>query len=634
MGGLVMTNKQVETREFQTEIRQLLDIVINSLYTDREIFLRELISNAADATEKLRYCKLTENEIIDPDRPLEILIDTDEDAHTLTITDNGIGMTKEELIENLGTIAHSGSKEFIRQLAEVQQSSEGSPDLSLIGQFGVGFYSAFMVAEKVTLYTRSFRPDSESWIWTSDGTGSYTLEKGDHEHSGTRIVLSLKEDAYQYSKADNIQRIIKQYSSFVPFPIKVNGEKANTVEAIWTKNTSEISEQEYTDFYKYIANAFDEPTYKLHFSSDAPLSIKALLYVPGENYERLGFNRLERGVNLFCKKVLIQEKSEAIVPEWLRFVHGVIDSEELPLNISRETLQDNALVSKLNRVVTARFLKFLEEQAKDNYTKYNEFWNKFKHFLKEGAATDYTHKDALIKLLRYESNMTGEGELISLDAYVERMKEDQKAIYYIGGSSREVIESGPYLEIFKDKGIEVLFTYEPIDDYILDNLHEYQNKKVIAAEQDSEDLPDLNVDEQKAPEEEVSPDELNAMVEWFKETLGTRVTEVRISKRLVDSPAVVLSSYGTHSMQKMMQMMTQDQGSIPPGILELNSKHPVIKGINELRQAEDPFAAAAAEQVLENAQIAAGLIVDPRGMVNRLYNILERAVTQQNEPGK
>ncbi len=624
-----MTNKQVETKEFQTEIRQLLDIVINSLYTDRDIFLRELISNAADATEKLRYCKLTENEIIDPERPLEILIDTDEDAHTLTIADNGIGMTKEELIENLGTIAHSGSKEFIRQLAEVKKGSEGSPDLSLIGQFGVGFYSAFMVAEKVTLYTRSFRPESESWIWTSDGTGSYTLEKGDHENSGTRIVLSLKEDAYNYSKADNIQRIIKQYSSFVPFPIKVNGEKANTVEAIWTKNTSEISEQEYTDFYKYIANAYDEPTYKLHFSSDAPLSIKALLYVPGENYERLGLNRLERGVNLFCKKVLIQEKSEAIVPEWLRFVHGVIDSEELPLNISRETLQDNALVSKLNRVVTARFLKFLEEQAKDNYTKYNEFWNKFKHFLKEGAATDFTHKDALIKLLRYESNMTGEGELISLDAYVERMKEDQKAIYYISGSNREVIESGPYLEIFKDKGIEVLYTYEPIDDYILDNLHEYKDKKVVAAEQDSEDLPDLNVDEQRTLEEEIPQDEMNSVIEWFKETLGTRVTEVRISKRLVDSPAVVLSSYGTHSMQKMMQMMTKDQGSVPPGILELNSKHPVIKGINELHKAKDPFAAAAAEQVLENAQIAAGLIVDPRGMVNRLYNILERAVTQR-----
>jgi TNF receptor-associated protein 1 len=363
-----MSNK-IESREFQTEIRQLLDIVINSLYTGRDIFLRELISNAADATEKLRYCKLVEDGALDPERPLEINIDTDEEARTLTISDNGIGMTKEELIENLGTIAHSGSKEFIRQLAEVKKDSpKGEADLSLIGQFGVGFYSAFMVAEKVTLYTRSFREGSDSWIWTSDGTGSYTIEPGDDSIlSGTKIVLSLKADAADYSKADNIKRIIKQYSSFVPFPVKVNGEKANTVEAIWTKNSSEISEEEYVEFYKYIANAYDEPTYRLHFSSDAPLSIRALLYVPGENLERFGFNRMERGVNLFCKKILIQEKSEAIVPEWMRFVRGIIDSEELPLNISRETLQENALVAKLNRVVTGRFLKFLEQQAKNDY---------------------------------------------------------------------------------------------------------------------------------------------------------------------------------------------------------------------------------------------------------------------------
>ncbi|HHV65355.1 MAG TPA: molecular chaperone HtpG [Peptococcaceae bacterium] len=625
-----MTNNQVETREFQTEIRQLLDIVINSLYTERDIFLRELISNAADATEKLRYLKLTNNQIQDPDLPLEIYIDTDEKAQTLTISDNGIGMTKEELITNLGTIAHSGSKEFIRRLAEARKQAEdgeSAPDLSLIGQFGVGFYSAFMVAKKVTIYTRSYQPGAESWIWTSDGSGSYSLAKGEKETRGTKIVLSLKDDATNYCQAENIKRIIKQYSSFVPYPIKVNGEKANTVEAIWTKNTSEITEQEYTEFYKYIANAFDEPFYKLHFSSDAPLSIKALLFVPGDNYERFGFSRMERGVNLFCKKVLIQEKSEAIVPEWLRFVRGVIDSEELPLNISRETLQDNALVAKLNRVVTGRFLKFLEEQAKDDPEKYRQFWDKFGIFIKEGAATDSTHKDALVKLLRFESNLTGKGELISLQGYVDRMKEGQKAIYYVSGSTRETIESGPYLEIFKDKGIEVLYTYEPIDAYILDSLHEFQGKKIVAAEQDSEDLPEANLPEQTASQEEIPAEELKALTEWFKETLGSKVTEVRASKRLVDSPAVVLSSFGTHSMQRVMQLMNKDFNNVPAEILEINSRHPIIKGINQLRLANDPFAAEAAEQLLENAQIAAGLIVDPRNMVNRLYTILERAVS-------
>ncbi|RJE48257.1 molecular chaperone HtpG [Dehalobacter sp. MCB1] len=624
-------NNNVETREFQTEITQLLDIVINSLYTEREIFLRELISNAADATEKLRYCRLTENETSgESEQPLEISIETDEEKHTLTITDNGIGMTKEELIENLGTIAHSGSKEFIRQLAEVKKAGSGSnTDLSLIGQFGVGFYSAFMVAEKVTLYTRSFRTDSESWIWSSNGAGSYLIEPGDQSNYGTRIVLQLKENAYDFSKADEINRIIKQYSSFVPYPVKVNGEKVNTVEAIWTKNASEISEQEYTEFYKYIDNAFDEPSYRMHFSSDAPLSIKALLFVPGENYERFGFSKMERGVNLFCKKVLIQEKSEAIVPEWMRFVRGVIDSDDLPLNISRETLQDNALVAKLNRVVTSRFLKYLEEQAKDDPAKYNQFWEKFSRFIKEGAASDYAHKDALVRLLRFESNMTAEGELISLEGYVGRMREEQKAIYYVSGSNRKVIESGPYLEIFKDKGIEVLYTYEPIDDYILSGLPEFKEKKIVAAEQDSQDLPDLDAEQPGNAESEIPEDEVKALLDWFKETLGDRVTEVRASKRLVDSPAVVLSSYGTHSMQKMMQIMNKDMEDIPAGILEINSRHPVIQGINELRKSGDAFAAAAAEQILENSQIAAGLIVDPRSMVSRLYNILERAVVKK-----
>ncbi len=623
-------NNNVETREFQTEITQLLDIVINSLYTEREIFLRELISNAADATEKLRYCRLTENETSESEQPLEISIETDEEKHTLTITDNGIGMTKEELIENLGTIAHSGSKEFIRQLAEVRKAGSGSnTDLSLIGQFGVGFYSAFMVAEKVTLYTRSFRTDSESWIWSSNGAGSYLIEPGDQSNYGTRIVLQLKENAYDFSKADEINRIIKQYSSFVPYPVKVNGEKVNTVEAIWTKNASEISEQEYTEFYKYIDNAFDEPFYRMHFSSDAPLSIKALLFVPGENYERFGFSKMERGVNLFCKKVLIQEKSEAIVPEWMRFVRGVIDSDDLPLNISRETLQDNALVAKLNKVVTGRFLKYLEEQAKDDPAKYNQFWEKFSRFIKEGAASDYAHKDALVRLLRFESNMTAEGELISLEGYVGRMREEQKAIYYVSGSNRKVIESGPYLEIFKDKGIEVLYTYEPIDDYILSGLPEFKEKKIVAAEQDSQDLPDLDAEQPSNAESKIPEDEVKALLDWFKETLGDRVTEVRASKRLVDSPAVVLSSYGTHSMQKMMQIMNKDMEGIPAGILEINSRHRVIQGINELRKSGDTFAAAAAEQILENSQIAAGLIIDPRSMVSRLYNILERAVVKK-----
>lgn len=608
-----------ETKEFQTEIKQLLDIVIHSLYTEREIFLRELISNSADATEKLRYIQLSGSDLKDKEAPLEIQINTDETNHTLTISDAGIGMTKEELVENLGTIAHSGSKEFIKHLT----AKGDQKDLNLIGQFGVGFYSAFMAADKVTIYTRSYHPEGESFIWESDGVGSYTITPGEDQVRGTKMVLQLKEDAYEFAKEETIKRVIKQYSSFVPYPILVNGEKVNTVDALWTKNKSEISEEDYTEFYKFIANAFDEPLLRLHFSSDAPININTLLFVPKENMEQFGFGRTEPGVSLYCKKVLIQEKSPIVLPEWLRFLRGVIDSEELPLNISRETLQDSALVSKLNKVVTSRFLKFLDGQASADPEKYKAFWDKFNFFLKEGAANDYTHQKELLKLLRFESSTTQPGELVSLADYVGRMKEEQTAIYYVNGPSREVIESGPYLEVFRNKGFEVIYTYAAIDDYIFGVVREYEGKKLISA-----DEADLNLDdnEQKRSEEALSEEEVAALTTWLKEVLGSKVTEVRESKRLVDSPAVVLSPYGTNSMQRMMQLVNKDLNNVGPSVLEINAAHPMIKRLDAARKNEDDFAGIAAQQIFENAQIAAGLIVDPRGMVNRLNEILERAL--------
>ncbi|HZK53537.1 MAG TPA: molecular chaperone HtpG [Desulfosporosinus sp.] len=608
----------VETKEFQTEIRQLLDIVIHSLYTEREIFLRELISNAADAMEKLRYTQLT-GEVKDQDLPLQISIDTDDTAHTLTITDTGIGMTKEELVENIGTIAHSGSKEFIKHL-----STKGDQkDLNLIGQFGVGFYSAFMVADKVTLYTRTYQTEGKSFIWESDGVGSYTITEGEDLSRGTKMVLHLKEDAYDFAKEESVQRIIKQYSSFVPFPIIVNGQKVNTVDALWIKNKNEISDEEYNEFYKFIANAQDEPLLRLHFSSDAPININTLLYVPKENLEQFGFGRTEPGVNLYCKKVLIQEKSPIVLPEWLRFLKGVMDSEELPLNISRETMQDSALVSKLSKVVTSRFLKFLDGQATSDPEKYKEFWEKFNFFIKEGAANDFTHRNELVKLLQFESSSTVSGDLISLADYVGRMKEDQTSIYYVNGPTREGIESGPYLEVFRDKGYEVIYTYAAIDDYIFGSIGEYEGKKLISADQADLELANEEKDrnELALPEEEVK-----VLTEWLKEVLGAKVTEVRESKRLVDSPAVVFSPFGTNSMQRMMQLMNKESSEVGPSVLEINASHQMIKRLDEARKKEDTFAKIAAEQIFENAQIAAGLIIDPRGMVKRLNEILERAL--------
>lgn len=608
-----------ETKEFQTEIRQLLDIVINSLYTDREIFLRELVSNASDAMEKVRFQQLSGQPILDKDIPLEIQITTDEDEHTLTITDAGIGMSKEELTENLGTIAHSGSKAFIQNLAE----SGDKKDMNLIGQFGVGFYSAFMVAEKVMLYTRSYRPEAESFIWESEGKGSYTIEQTDALTRGTRLVLHLKKDAEEFAKPETVKRIIKQYSSFVPYPVSVNGEKVNTVQALWTKNKNEISDEEYNEFYKFIANAYDEPRFRLHFSSDAPININALLFVPHDNFEKFGLGRMDPGVNLYCKKVLIQEQAKDILPEWLRFVRGVVDSEELPLNISRETMQDSALVAKLNKVVTTRFLKYLDDQAKAEPEKYKEFWDEFGIFIKEGAANDFAHRTELMKLLRFESSKTEANEIMSLSDYAARMKEGQEAIYYVNGPSREVIEAGPYLEVFRNKDYEVIYTRDAIDDYVLNTIGEFEGKKLISADQADLNLTDESEDGNKSG---LEGEALNSFNEWLKGILGTKVTEVRESKRLVDSPAIMLSPFGSHSMQRMMQLVNHNLQDVAPGILEINPKHALILRLNELRQKEDSFAQLAAEQLFANAQIAAGIIVDPRGMVTRLNEILEKAL--------
>ena len=618
-----MSGVKSETREFQTEIRQLLDIVIHSLYTEKQIFLRELISNGADALEKLRYTQLTGQAVDDQELGLEISIQTDKDAHTLTIADTGIGMTKDDLINNLGTIAHSGSKSFIKQLAE--KGEEKKSDLDLIGQFGVGFYSAFMVADKVTLYTRSYQPEASGYIWTSEGTGSYEIEEGEGITRGTKIVLHLKESAQDYADADKIKRIIKQYSSFVPYPISVNGEKVNTVQALWTKNKNEISEEEYTDFYKFMANAYDEPLMRLHFSSDAPISLHALLFVPKENFERFGLGRSEPGVNLYCKKVLIQEKCKEIVPEWMRFVKGVVDSEDLPLNISREMLQDSALITKLNQLVTGRFLKYLDQQAKDEPELYKEFWDKFGIFIKEGTATDYANRNDLVKLLRFASSKTAEGEYTSLAQYAERMKEGQEEIYFVNGPSKEVIESGPYLEIFRSKDIEVLYTYDGVDDYVLTQLGEYEGKKLVSADQADLKLPGT---EEEKPEQGLSEEETKALAEWLQEVLGQKVTEVKASSRLVDSPAIALSSFGTFTMQRMMQM-TQKESGIGPVVLEVNPNHKIIQRLNTLKGKDESFAKLVAEQVLENAQIAAGLINDPRGMVSRLNQILEKALEEK-----
>ena len=489
-----MTSK-VETKQFQSETRKVLDIVINSLYTERDIFVRELVSNASDAMEKFRHLSLTEKPEFDAHMPLEINIDCDDKKHTMTITDTGIGMTAEELETNLGTIAHSGSGKFIEELADAAKK-----DVSLIGQFGVGFYAAFMAAKTVTVQTRSW-DGSEGHEWHSDGGGSYTISPCDGLHRGTKIIVELKDDAEEYGQKFTLERIIKQYSTFIPFPVKVQGNKVNTVEAIWARAKSEISDEEYTEFYKFVGNESDDPTYRFHFAADAPLAINALLFVPQNNFESMGMGRMDPGVNLYCQKVLIDQHSKNILPEWLRFVKGVVDSEDLPLNISRQSLQDNALVMKLRRVITKRFLKYLAEEAKKDNEKYLTFWKTFGLFIKEGVTSDFEFQAELAKLLRFESSASDAGTMISLQEYVDRMGEGQDTIYYINGPSRMAIEGGPYIEMFRKRKIEILYTLEPIDDFVLSHLGEFDGKKLLSADRADLRLPDAPKEEGEEKEE-------------------------------------------------------------------------------------------------------------------------------------
>jgi HSP90 family molecular chaperone len=618
------------TYEFKAETKKLLDIVINSLYTEKDVFVRELISNAADALEKFRHESLTKEEVFDGHLPLEITIELDEKNSTFTITDTGIGMTKEELEHNLGTIAHSGSNTFLSELVEAARK-----DVSLIGQFGVGFYSAFMVGKSVKVQSRSW-DKSEGHEWVSDGTGTYSIAALPGLRRGTRIIVELKDDAKDYAQKWKIDSIIKQYSAFVSFPIKLDGETVNTVQAIWTKNKNDIKEEDYNEFYKFIGNASTEPMYRLHFSADAPLAINALLFAPQENFETFGFGKMDPGVNLYCQRILIDQHSKNILPEWLRFLKGVVDSEDLPLNISRQQLQDNALVSKLRKVITKRFLKFLEEQAKTDETAYAKFWATFGIFLKEGVTSDYEYQKELGKLLRFETSKTEADKVVGLADYVLRMNPDQEEIYYINGPNRAAIEAGPYVEMFRKRDIEIIYTLEPIDDFVLSHLGEFEGKKLVSA-----DRADLSIvkdtGEQEAEKKEDATSEEKAdlveLTKWMQEVLADNIAEVVISRRLVDSPAMIVTADGfmSASMERVLSASRKEHGL--PGFgsskkkLEINPGNNLIKKLDALRRTDVEFAGEIARQIRDNAMIQAGLIVDPLALVERNYKILDRVAS-------
>ena len=613
-----MSEATLETHSFQAEIKQLLDLVVHSLYTDREIFLRELISNASDSMEKLRHLQGTEKDIHDAALPLEIHITTDAEAKTLTIADRGIGMTRGELVENLGTIAHSGTKAFLQAMKE-----SGNTPANMIGQFGVGFYSAFMVAGEVQVHTRSWRENGESLVWTSDGASGYSIEESAAEERGVKLVLKLKEEHAEFADAARVQRLIEQYSNFVGFPIHLNGERINNVEALWLKNKSDVTEEEYKSFYQFTAHAYDEPAYRLHFSADAPIAINALVFVPSENVERWGMNKMEPAVALYCKKVLIDPAPKGLLPEWMRFLKGVIDSADLPLNISRETMQDSALVRKLGSVIGKRVLKMFEKEAESDPEKYQGFYRKFERFFKEGVATDYAHREGLAKLLRFESSMTEEGKLASFADYLTRAKDGQDKIYYLVGPGRAQLESSPYVEAFKARGLEVIYFTDPVDEYVVESLGEYEGKKLVSISHSGVELEDT-----AAEGEALGAEETEKLCSFLKEELGEKVTAVSAGKRLVDSPVIALVPQDgmTAQMRRMMKAMDENFKDEVKVELEINPRHPLVKKLAETREKNPELAKMVASQMLDNALIAAGLLDDARDLVKRMNALMEKAM--------
>lgn len=634
-----------ESLEFQAETKQLLDIVTHSLYTEKEVFLRELISNASDALEKLRHMQnvAQDSECADSEVPLEIRIETDEVNGTISISDTGIGMNRQEMIDHLGTIARSGSKAFMNELAQKASEGEGADaSRGIIGKFGVGFYSAFMVGDKVEVRSKpAFNKDNaDPLVWSSSGVGSYeisTLPEDVGQSRGATLVIHLKEDQLQFSDEKRVEEVLKKYSNFVNFPIFLNGNRLNTVNAIWADDPKTVTDEQYSEFYKYIAHAFDEPMEKLHYRADAPLDIKALFFVPSFHQEKYGMGRMEPSVSLYSRKVLIEAKSPNILPDWLRFIKGVVDSEDLPLSVSREKAQDSALIAKLKKALTRKFINHLSTMARKNPDKYKgEFYKEYGFFLKEGVCQDYEFQEPLSKLLYYETSKTKDGEISSLDEYVSRCTPEQKDIYYVCAPSRELALQSPYLEAFQRAGREVIFVYSAIDDFVMANLEKFQGRKIISVEKGGIDLGDDN-DEEEANDEgqsdgkvKLSQKEADEFCAWFQVTLKDKVSSCRVTNRLASSPAVVTDNE-SGAMRRMMQLVETQEGpsgamALPKQQVEINPKHPIIAGLFNMREKEPDLAKVLAEQIFDNCLIAAGLLDDGRSMLGRLNDIMSHVV--------
>ena len=612
-----MTN----THQFQTEVRQLLDIVIHAFYSDREVFVRELVSNASDALEKLRLKQLTQSAVYEPERELRISITTDEEAHTLTIADSGIGMTEEEVVEYLGTIAHSGTKKFLEAMKESQSGPQ-----DLIGQFGVGFYSAFMAATEVEVTTRSWQPDAKAVKWTSDGQEGYKLEDAPADTPrGTSILIRLKDDAQDFAKADHLRYIVGKYSNFVGFPIDCNGEHINTVQAIWMKNKKDVTPEEYEGFYKFISHTEGTPLSYMHFSADAPIVLNSVLFIPEENPEAMGFGRCEPNVSLYCHKVLIDSKPENLLPEWLRFLTGVVDSEDLPLNISREMLQDNSLLRRISGIITKRFIKHLETLAKDDAEKYENFWLQFSRYLKEGIVTSWEHKEGLAKLLRFESTFTEPGKLTSFADYISRMKENQKDIYVLFGASRAQLEHSPYLDALTARGFEVCFFTDGGDQFVVESLMKVDDKEIKSIDRANLDLPPL---ENRPDTPGLDENEAKGLTEWVSARFSD-FSKITTSDRVTSAPAIALQ--GEHDISPEVKAYLKAMGQpVPENHPEIafNPHSPIVQKLAQLRTENEELADLLAGQLINTALLRAGMLDDPAKLADNSQALLEKLLSK------
>jgi len=618
-------DSQAASYQFKAEIKQVLEILVHSLYKERDIFLRELISNASDALTRLHFEMLVNQDVIDPESELAIHVEVAEKDGDkwLVVKDTGIGMNREELIKNLGTVAQSGAREFLASI----EKPETDP-LDIIGQFGVGFYSTFMVASEVRVVSKSFRPNEPAATWISDGGQEFRIEPSDKTDRGTEIHVKLKSDTQEFADEWQLRQIIKKHSDYVGYPIYIGESQANTQQPLWRKPPPEVAEEEYRQFYQQFTMDFEEPRRVIHFSSDAPVHIRALLYVPATREKSMLNLRKEPGLQLYSHNVLIQEYSQDLLPHWLRFIEGVVDSEDLPLNVSRESIQNTRLIRQLGRTIRKRVLRELGSMAKDEPESYAAFWKQYSPFFKEGLSVDPEAKEEILPFLRYLST-NSEDDLTTFDAYIERMAEEQEEIYYLLGYDPVSITYSPHLDPFREQGIEVLLMVDPIDPFVTSNLTEFEGKKLRNIDDADLKLPGEQFEDENLSKDQAAEAKFNRLIGRCVTTLGDRVSEVRVSKVLRKNPARLVSPEDVPGadMQRVYRYLEQEYKA-PKKIFEINRDHKIIKDLALLIDV-DPTSALinlSIEQLYDNALIIDGLHPNPATILPRVQQLMELAL--------